>query len=830
MFRKDSDGKKPGSRGLPIGMRWLALGLAAVFLLAACGTGGGAPQTFQLSVPEAVSGPQGCNVSFQTYITRPPGTTGPVTVSITGLPAGAVADTLTIPAGAGGGTLTLRLGTAAPGTANLTVTATLGSETRTGTVRLTVQAASPDGVCPEIPATTKVTDQASRQALSEFTNAGGNYTLRFSQATPVLLNLQPGDVLVSAPSERAPGGYLVKVTAVRQEGGGVVVTGTQARIEEAIHQGQLMVNDQPLTPAGPVEYLANGVRVSRISPQFERSITFQITNAVLYDFNEGGVSARLVMNGSVTATVGLDLVVDIRTRVGIPPVYLHRFLAQGRAQLNGRFEVSGEARGSISREIPIARVPFSTITFTIGPVPVVVVPSMVFSVGASGEVSVSLYMGTVIENYAAAGIEYVDGRGWQPIQEFRRNISWLGPDLTGALEVRGYARAGLGLDVYGVPTASVGLSAYARLWGRAQSNPSCLAALEYGLHAGIDASVGLDVTTAIGLPAVRYDINIFDLRLTGGFSACPPTVQITSPGDGASVDLNRNFTVVVNATDPMGQPVTLTWDPAPLSSSGTSASYRFTREGPQRITVTGTTGDGRRNQASIQVNVVNSPPRAYITRPGGPQTYYRDRDTGSVTVEVVGRGEDINEDNPAALRCEWTVETDRLTANTCTTSFTFSTSGRRTVTLVVRDSQGLTSAPATVDITISDPPANYAPTASITIDPNRSLYDWNQTLTLTTLDARDPDNPPDTPLSYRWRAVKVNDRGERFGSVLNLGTTQTVTWDLGTAHSFLTEPGSMCESSERGQTVLIELEVIDSRGNYNSPTDSRTIQVVCPPG
>ncbi|MFM9419188.1 hypothetical protein ACKLNZ_00705 [Thermus scotoductus] len=824
MFRKDSDGKKPGSRGLPIGMRWLALGLAAVFLLAACGTGGGAPQTFQLSVPEAVSGPQGCNVSFQTYITRLPGTTGPVTVSISGLPAGAVADTLTIPAGVGEGTLTLRLGTASPGTTNLTVTATLGSETRTGTVRLTVQAASPDGVCPEIPATTKVTDQASRQALSEFTNAGGNYTLRFSQATPVLLNLQPGDVLVSAPSERAPGGYLVKVTAVRQEGGGVVVTGTQARIEEAIHQGQLMVNDQPLTPAGPVEYLANGVRVSRISPQFERSITFEINNAVLYDFHEGGVSARLVMNGRVTATVGLDLVVDIRTRVGIPPVYLHRFLAQGRAQLNGRFEVSGEARGSISREIPIARVPFSTITFTIGPVPVVVVPSMVFSVGASGEVSVSLYMGTVMENYAAAGIEYVDGRGWQPIQEFRRNISWLGPELTGALEVRGYARAGLGLDVYGVPTASVGLSAYARLWGRAQSNPSCLAALEYGLHAGIDASVGLDVTTAIGLPAVRYDINIFDLRLTGGFSACPPTVQITSPGDGASVDLNRNFTVVVNATDPMGQPVTLAWDPAPLSSSGTSASYRFTREGPQRITVTGTTGDGRRNQASIQVNVVNSPPRASIDIPGNGQSYYLNP---TATVAARGSGSDVNEDDPNVLSCSWAVAPDNLEAEGCSISFTFSTPGNRTLRLVVRDPQGLASEPTEVTISVQNPPPNYPPTASIAVTPASDPYTWNQTLTLTATDPRDPEG--NTPLSFTWRAIKVDGSGNPFGSVLNLGSTQTVSWNLGTAHSFLTEPGSTCQST--GQRVRLELVVTDSLGNAMSPwTDSRIIRVECPPG
>lgn len=516
--------------------------------------------------------------------------------------------------------------------------------------------------------------------------------------------------------------------------------------------------------------------------------------------------------------------------MGIPPAYIHRFLAQGRARLNGHFQVSGEARGSIGREVPIARVPFSALTFTIGPVPVVILPSMVFSVGANGEAWVSFAMGTEINNTARAGIEYVDDRPepkWRPVLAYTQSITTIGPELRGALSARAYARGGVGLDLYGVPTASLGASPYARLWAEARSNPSCPVTVEYGFYAGMDADMSLDITTVIGLPPVRHNLRFFELRLTGGFTGCPPTVQITAPADGASVDLNRGFTVFASATDPMGQPVAVAWDPMPLSSGGGSgsysASYLFTREGPQRITVTATTADGRRGQASIGVNVVNSPPTAVIDRPFAGQVFYLNP---TATVSASGYGTDINED-ASLTTCSWSVSPDGFGAEGCNASFTFSTQGVRTLSLVVRDSQGAASSPATVTIRIENPPPNLPPTATITLSPVADPYYDYHTLTLSASGASDPEG--DLPLSFAWRAVKLDASGNPFRSVLSLGSVQTITWNLSGARSFLNEPGSTCGTAD-GQRVRIELIVTDSRGNAASPyTDSRTIRVVCPP-
>ena len=92
--------------------------------------------------------------------------------------------------------------------------------------------ATPTARKPIIPDTTKVTDAATRTALSAYDPASG--TMRFSVSTPVLAGLKTDDVLVSEPSEAAPDGYLRKVKAIRTEGNGVVLETTQANLTDAI--------------------------------------------------------------------------------------------------------------------------------------------------------------------------------------------------------------------------------------------------------------------------------------------------------------------------------------------------------------------------------------------------------------------------------------------------------------------------------------------------------------------------------------------------------------------------------------------------------------------
>ena len=88
-----------------------------------------------------------------------------------------------------------------------------------------------------IPETTKVSDPATRTALTAYDRTSG--VMRFSQNTPTLASLKPGDVLVSGPSNAAPNGYLRQVTAVGSEGAETVLETTQAKLTDAVSQGVL---------------------------------------------------------------------------------------------------------------------------------------------------------------------------------------------------------------------------------------------------------------------------------------------------------------------------------------------------------------------------------------------------------------------------------------------------------------------------------------------------------------------------------------------------------------------------------------------------------------
>ena len=100
---------------------------------------------------------------------------------------------------------------------------------------------------PIIPETTHVLDAATTQHLAAVSPDGATYT--FDQNTAVLQTLAPGEIMVSAPTDLTPDGFLRWVTAINTTGGQVVVQTQPATLEDAIQQGEILVG-QKLSPAG----------------------------------------------------------------------------------------------------------------------------------------------------------------------------------------------------------------------------------------------------------------------------------------------------------------------------------------------------------------------------------------------------------------------------------------------------------------------------------------------------------------------------------------------------------------------------------------------------
>jgi hypothetical protein len=84
---------------------------------------------------------------------------------------------------------------------------------------------------PVIPETTEVLPETTTQYLISISVDGTEFT--FSQSTPELEALEPGDIMVGDVTENAPYGFLRKVTSVSTPGGQVVVETVDATLSVA---------------------------------------------------------------------------------------------------------------------------------------------------------------------------------------------------------------------------------------------------------------------------------------------------------------------------------------------------------------------------------------------------------------------------------------------------------------------------------------------------------------------------------------------------------------------------------------------------------------------
>lgn len=301
--------------------------------------------------------------------------------------------------------------------------------------------------------------------------------------------------------------------------------------------------------------------------------------------------------------------------------------------------------------------------------------------------------------------------------------------------------------------------------------------------------------------------------------------------DGATAPLNRDKSVTAVLPGVSPSLYTLRWTPAPRAITGNTAIYRFGSVGPQTVTAIAER-DGREVQrASIVLNVVNTAPTAIIETPSLGATLFRGQ-----SVPFGGYGLDPNEGpGPSDGRlatCTWSSSRagDFTSLTGCAPSFTFTSVGARTLTLTVRDSQGLTGS-ASVNVSVIEPPANLPPRAAITVTPAPTFegaYDYNTRLTLASTPS-DAEN--DTPFSFAWSARKLLNDGTPWGDTLTLGAAQNVTWKPRDTSSFFFPPtfpaGNTGCAHTNGQRVLLTLRVTDRAGSVGVAT--REVRVVCPP-
>lgn len=371
---------------------------------------------------------------------------------------------------------------------------------------------------PVIPETTHVLTETTTQYLSSVSADGAVFT--FTQTTPALEALAPGDVIVSEPVPAAPYGWMRKVTSVQYLAGQIVLQTEPATLEDAIQQGVGQISDT-LTPGEVLtSTFANGV-AQRAVPQTTRQGVFylDLANVVLYD-DDGNLSTtndQIVANGSITLEPGFDF------RVVVQDWRIKRLNFASRVHKVAEIQVEANVDLlTVSREIEIARYIFTPISVMIGPLPVVIVPVLTINVGVDGSVSIGISTGVTQEATLTAGLNYINGT-WSPVGSYRSNFQYNPPTVSTSLNLETYASAELSLLVYGA------IGPYAEIRAYLELVADILAFPWWSLYGGLEVPVGVQVEV---LGRTLADYSAITIGYRALLAQAPSRIAFVSDRDG----------------------------------------------------------------------------------------------------------------------------------------------------------------------------------------------------------------------------------------------------------------------------------------------------------
>ncbi|MDW8426693.1 MAG: hypothetical protein RMK51_12230 [Meiothermus sp.] len=261
---------------------------------------------------------------------------------------------------------------------------------------------------PKLRPEARVLSAESRGALSSFTltNAPAcldytspnrplcRATLTFSADNPQLQQLAVGQVLVSEPTPAAPFGLLQRVKSISRSGNTLTVETEEANLGAVFEQGEFEL-EKTLAPsdlrsaralAQSVRF-AGGVQVysaqSGVRPLSTLDFSF---DKVLYD-QDGNASTtgdQVCVAGKVFFDVQSGVSAGLKGRIIPTGVRL-------KAALGMKFTAEVKVTAKLSKQVnagkELASYNFAPITFFVGPVPIVLVPSLKVEASASGQVT-----------------------------------------------------------------------------------------------------------------------------------------------------------------------------------------------------------------------------------------------------------------------------------------------------------------------------------------------------------------------------------------------------------------------------------------------------------
>lgn len=576
------------------------------------------------------------------------------------------------------------------------------------------------GVCQDaiVPETTKIADEETIAAHTSYDPQTGRMV--FATRTGLLRDMRAGDVFVSEPTPAAPYGFLRKITGTQKHGNQVVLDTVQAKLNEAIYQGNLNASGELFPNDGtqsrisprntPSDLNKDSIFVSNVvidegdSYNFHRNIDVTVN----FDGSEDGVegSGSVRVQGFAYFNAGYNVGIGIRSCLAIPPACPDRFEAWAGFEAKTRLRVTGNFDGRITRERTIYPVPMDPIIFFIGPIPVVLVPEMNLKLGVNGEAHVDFTFEGEAKSVFKAGAKWLNpdygGNGWNNISEFtpleRRIIE---ANANARMRLEAFSKVDAKIKLYGVVGPGMDGSLGILLDADTRRKPL------WFMQGHVTTNVKFEASIADIIELGTYSTPILNEHFHIADSPNSPPIFSNVRTDTIFADIGSpvvlgprsGFQGYFDVMDPEGDVPVLT---ASSDRDGNiPLTYTFQTPGLRTITITARDAEGATSSILLRIEVRNSLPIVTIvagaTVPAGVQYF--------VTAEA------FDPDTSSFLPCSrlgWPPGFTVLNLGGCNAVTVFQTEGPRTVTVNATDFAGGVGS-SSISVTVTPRPANLPP-------------------------------------------------------------------------------------------------------------------------
>ena len=321
-----------------------------------------------------------------------------------------------------------------------------------------------------------------------------NFTITFDASFDEAETWQEGDLLVSAIGD----GLLRTVTGVSSANGVITVTTEQATLVDYIHQGRISERvSLGIDDVQKVTYLKEGVLLLQ-EP-------YELKAHKLYAEKAKGLPWKLDTkfsgDGSIDVFGEYLLETDLIFELDVAFLARLRYFEMSYELKNTlAIGMKAEQNLKVSSSADIAKVKFHPIIIIVPalPAPIVIVPTLVVSIGVDGEVTGEIYTDVKYENKLQVGTAFQRGEGWKEILERDDSFEYNPPTF------------GLDAKVEASLSAKYNMAVYQILSGYLTSTIYCLAEVGFDRDPWWELFLGL--RGGIGISAKIVSIELFDIN------------------------------------------------------------------------------------------------------------------------------------------------------------------------------------------------------------------------------------------------------------------------------------------------------------------------------